>query len=133
MIKRTNPNWNKRVEEAMRTEFPLAVENAMLRVEARAKEIVYLGRPDHLIRRTGTLQRSITTEVDVRGNHIVANTGTNVSYAPTHELGDTREQNGALVHIPARPFLMPAWVEKKDDVVDLIKSSYSRIIRSEGK
>lgn len=130
MIQRTNRDWNTRLKETMQTEFPIKVENAMLRVEGKAKEIVYLGRPDHLIRRTGTLQRSITTEVEVTEHLVTANTGTNVEYAPTHEFGDTREQGNVVVHVPPRPFLMPAWVEKKDEVKRLIQSSYSQILRS---
>lgn len=130
MIKRTNPNWDKKLEDALQSEMTFVVENAMLRVEGRAKEIVYLGRPDHLIRRTGTLQRSITTEVDVSKNCIIANTGTNLNYAPTHEFGDTFEQDGKVIHIPARPFLMPAWMDKKDEVAKLVKSGYARIINS---
>lgn len=134
MTKRANKGWSKRLEDKLLSELPDVMKSAMLRVESEAKNNVYQGHPDHLDRQTGTLGRSITTEVhngDDRYDMIVT-TGTNIVYAPTHEFGDDRIAWGkVMVHIPARPFLIPAFQAKKKEVRESFKNGLKKIIDTE--
>lgn len=115
------------------SELPYICQNAVLRIESEAKRIVYLGHEKgHLERRTGTLQRSITTETNVSEETVVSTVGTNVVYAPQHELGLTvPNKNGGYTHFPPRPFLQPAFESKKEDVRSRIFAAVKDIFEEE--
>ena len=64
--------------------------------------------------KTGTLRRSITINVVVKGQVVIARIGTNLEYARRIEYGfmDT-DSRGRVYHQAARPYLRPAFDEGK--------------------
>ena len=81
-------------------------------------------RPKYLGVVTGRLRSSVAaTRALRRGNKYYSAIGTNVKYAPVHELG------GAKKNIPARPFLKPAITNKKNR--DLILKIFRDNIKRE--
>lgn len=100
--------------------------------------------------RTGTLRRSIHPRADIEGGTVVGIVGTNVEYAKVHELGGVfhikehaRLQTQAfgrpiiprLVTVsahnaafPQRAFLLPSIQEKRDDILNGLKSDLRTII-----
>lgn len=131
MVKRENRDGIKRIKDRVEKEMPDICLRAMLRVESEAKRVVYLGHPDHLDRKSGTLGRSITTESELKGRTIRTVTGTNIIYARIHELGDVRYKDGVNKYIPPRPYLTPSFVEKKQEVKDEMRNGIRQIIREE--
>jgi len=61
---------------------------------------------------TGTLRRSVTEDVKVSKDSVVARIGTDVFYGRIHEEG--------LGKMPKRPFLRPSVMEKKPRVLELV-------------
>lgn len=132
MTRQSNPGWSKRLSAGLSANLPKTLKRGMGSVETEAKRIVYLGRPDHLDRRTGTLQKSISTEVSVSGPQVSATVGTSLVYAPTHEFGAAiPHANGSISFIPARPFLSPAFAAKKDEVRALVSGTVVSAIKEE--
>jgi HK97 gp10 family phage protein len=65
--------------------------------------------------RTGTLRRSIHTEVDAGGGQAEATVGTDVPYGARIEFGfEGKDALGRQYHQPARPYLRPALDENMD-------------------
>lgn len=65
--------------------------------------------------KTGTLRRSIHTEVDLDGSQVEAAVGTDVPYAARLEFGfDGTDKLGREYHQPPRPYLRPALDENMD-------------------
>lgn len=101
---------------------PRAIDNALTQgmrlagflVEGRAKELAPV--------RTGTLRRSITSDVQQLGNRVVAVVGTNVRYAPYVELGTRRKV--------ARPYLKPALAQKAAQALAIIKQKVEAALGS---
>lgn len=82
-------------------------------VAARAKEHYLSGpRPEVLGVITGRLRSSIMFRVNERAQSVVV--GTNVVYAPPHEIGDLKRG------LKARPFLGPAVSDVAPEVADII-------------
>lgn len=131
MVKRENRDGIRRIKERVENEMPDICLGAMLRVESEAKRVVYLGHPEHLENRSGTLGRSITTESELKGRTIRTVTGTNIIYARIHELGDVRYKEGVNKYIPPRPYLTPSFVEKKQEVKDAMRDGIRKIIQEE--
>ena len=131
MVKRENRDGIRRIKERVENEMPDICLGAMLRVESEAKRVVYLGHPENLENRSGTLGRSITTESELKGRIIRTVTGTNIIYARIHELGDVRYKEGVNKYIPPRPYLTPSFVEKKGEVRDAMRDGIRQIIREE--
>ena len=88
--------------------------------------------------RSGSLRRSITSGVNIKGNSVVGSLGSNLIYARIHELSGTiRPRTGQYlrfqiegqwktvksVFIPARPFLRPAIDENISEIKNLIRDS----------
>lgn len=63
--------------------------------------------------RTGTLRRSIQTEVEDQTTKIIATIGPQVDYAPYVEFGTSR--------MAARPYMRPAFESEKEAAMDAIK------------
>lgn len=149
MVSRSNTGWAKRLAAQFEDGIPKALKKAMVEnIEGEAKRIVYLGDEgddNHLHRRTGTLQRSITTEIEDDGKSIRASTGTNLVYAPVHEFGADIWQRktqiaacgrvhdvpGRLIHIKARPFIVPAWEANKDYVREDLVEACDKMLKTE--
>ncbi|HJJ36451.1 MAG TPA: phage virion morphogenesis protein [Methanocorpusculum sp.] len=132
MVKRSNPGWSRRISEKLRNTMPNTLAAGMTSVEQEAKRIVYLGHPDHLDRQTGRLRESITTMVTESGMQVSATVGTSLSYAPVHEFGCTvPHKNGSVSFIPPRPFLLPAFAAKKQDVRKKVHEDVRSIINGE--
>ena len=132
-MKRANPHWAANLVSGLQQNLPETMRISMqTQVEAEAKRIVYLGHPDHLKKKTGNLQRSITTELSVTGQEITASVGTNVVYAPVHEFGAAiTDKYGTTRIIPPRPFLVPAWQAKKGEAADDLCETVTDLIRRE--
>ena len=64
---------------------------------------------------TGNLRASITSEAS--GNECAV--GTNVEYAPYQEFGTYK--------MAAQPFLVPALLNKKDEVVDVVREEVRKV------
>lgn len=126
-----------------------ALKRAAVLVESEAKRIIYRGRPDHLIGRSGRLRQSITHEV----MDTSAAVGTNVVYARIHEEGGTTSPHvirpvnaqalafqvggntvfAAFVNhpgsqIPARPYLKPALDSQEDTIRDLMEDAVEKVL-----
>lgn len=132
MTTRQNKLVSKKMESALKQKLPQVLESAMLRTEAEAKEIIYLGHPEHLNAVTGTLRRSLTTETRSTSTSVIGAVGTNIKYAPIHEFGGVVERKTKKgikrYHIPARPYLHPAWESSKKDVTDELVKGIKTII-----
>ncbi|RMG80625.1 MAG: HK97 gp10 family phage protein [Chloroflexi bacterium] len=118
-----------------------ALERGGLRISKRAQEILAEnGSVD-----TGTLQDSVTYEVEVSSGGMRLRVGTNVAYAPFVELGTAphiirpKEKaalaGGKLTHpikkvdhpgSPPKPFLKPAADQEKAAVLDEVAAAVSR-------
>ncbi|MFA5743877.1 MAG: phage virion morphogenesis protein [Candidatus Nanoarchaeia archaeon] len=132
MVKRENKDGFKRIKAKFESELPDLCLRSMLIVESEAKRIVYLGHEaGHLKRQSGDLGRSITTESELKGRTVRTVTGTNLVYARIHELGDVRYEEGVNKYIPPRPYLTPAFVAKKDDVRDKLRTLVKNLIKEE--
>ena len=131
MTRRENPYWAANLVSGLQQNLPETMRSSMqTQVEAEAKRIVYLGHPNHLKKKTGNLQRSITTELSVTGKEIAASVGTNVGYAPVHEFGAViTDRAGVARFIPPRPFLLPAFEAKRGAVLEDFKNGFRRIVQ----
>lgn len=104
-------------------------------IEARAKELAPY--------KSGSLRRSIHTEVEVSGAKGKAFVGTDLEYAAVQEFGATisaktgpylifqvggRWVRVPSVEIPAHPYLRPAFDQKKGEAVDEIKAALKSMI-----
>jgi len=127
MTKRANPHWAEHLATNLTHQVPGVMETAMkTHVEEEAKRLVYLGHPDHLERKTGALKKSITTIVDGE----TASVGSDLVYAPVHEFGSVyTDRFGVIRYIPPRPFLIPAFEAKKNDVLADFKRGFHDIVQ----
>ena len=103
---------------------------------------------------TSALRRSINAKVTQTNTQVIGTVGTNLSYAKTHELGLTipshmiyprrgdalkftingkfvfaRSVNMPAVKMPARPFLKPAYAEKKAEMKATIKQAINSALK----
>lgn len=98
----------------------------------------------------GRLRGSITYQVVKKLKSIGLRVGTRVKYAAIHELGGTihqvvtkkqrwflglskgiwlREGHNLIIRIPKRPYIWPAWLKRKRDVVNVIQKAVMAPIR----
>lgn len=68
---------------------------------------------------TGNLRNSITHDVADNGHTVVI--GTNVKYAPYQELGAPN------AHVPAHPYLRPAFENHLDEYRNVLQNELSKI------
>ena len=73
-----------------------------------------------LQRRTSRLYNSVNAQVNNVAGGLQLKVGPNVVYAAIHEFGGWAGKNNR-VHIPARPYVFPAWDKKKDEIIAVIK------------
>ncbi len=122
--------------------YSRGLERAAIRVEGRAKELVYAGRPKHLIGDRGHLRQSITHRLTGPTTVVV---GSNLVYAPVHEFGATirpvrakrlawrdkaHQWHFAMqVHIPPRPYLKPALQDERANVRMEILRALQEVLR----
>lgn len=100
-----------------------ALRSGALLVEADAKR-----RAPY---RTGTLRRSIHTEVDAGGAKAEASVGTDVPYAARLEFGfEGKDKLGREYHQPPRPYLRPALDENMDAAAREIGEALAAAIRA---
>lgn len=87
-------------------------------------------------KRTGTLRRSIHTEIlEQSDNSAEIAVGTDLVYGPIQEFGGVVHQTNAWgkgivqnVTIPPHPYLRPAWDENIDKVITEIKAALTDLI-----
>ncbi len=98
----------------------------------------------------GRLRGSITYKVLKTLKNIGLRVGTNVEYAAIHEFGGTiiqkvtrkqrfflgltkgiwlREGHTLVIRIPKRPYVWPAWIKRKKDVVRILQKAIMAPIR----
>jgi HK97 gp10 family phage protein len=81
--------------------------------------------------RTGTLRRSIHTEVEGDGQHAEASVGTDVIYAARLEFGfEGTDSRGRTYHQPARPYLRPALDQNMDAAAHEIGAALRKALES---
>lgn len=132
MVRESHHGWTEKLSSHLRQDLPSAVLHSMEPVEDEARRQVYLGHPNHLEKQTGRLQESISTELEGNGMEVSASVGSNLVYAPVHELGAViTDKHGTTRIIPPRPFLVPAFAAKKNEVRENVNRQVSKIIRSE--
>lgn len=93
------------------------MEKAAMNVESRAKSNCQPGETPYYRapKITGTLQRSITSDVKDEGNTIKGIVGTNIQYAPAVHDGDSR--------MPPRPFILDAIVQEEDKTAEFLSAA----------
>lgn len=102
-------------EKAMRT--------AAMSVEGKAKENCQPGkspyyRAPHI---TGTMLRSISSKVEVKGNEVHGIVGAGVDYALDVHEGTSRME--------ARPFILDAILEKESETIEILSDAVEEAIR----
>ena len=70
-------------------------------------------RPHKLGVVTGRLRSSVKGTAEIKGSNTIGHLGTNVVYAPAHELGYEPR------NLPARPFLVPAIIDNLPKIQDM--------------
>lgn len=100
------------------------LKRAILFVEGKAKQ--NFGGVGQVGVITGTLRRSIKTNVIKEGTRTRAIIGSNVIYARIHEFGG-QAGRGRSVRIPARPYIGPAITDNETEIKNIIQ----RAIRKE--
>lgn len=116
-----------------------ALRAGAMPIETRAKELAPY--------QSGSLRRSIHTEVKVSGASGKAQIGTDLIYAAIQEFGGTIAAKNApyltfqingrwvrvpSVEIPARPYMRPAFDEKKSEAVNEIAAALRDQIKRVG-
>lgn len=130
----SSKRWLKKYPEDFELAFYKALRKAMFYAERKAKaSFGTAGKPKV---RTGTLRRSIESDVDRQYNSLVGVLFSNVVYAATQEEGRTivprvkdwlRFQVGGQyvfakkVIIPARPFLGPALQDNLTKIQQIVR------------
>ena len=126
--------WHGReVKIAIDKQLKRNLNMAAILVQRAARDNVRSGGKSGLHVITGTLHRSITTEV----KGFIARIGTNLKYARIHELGGIirpksakalhftvggRHRQAQVVHIPARPYLRPALHSNKRKIEKILST-----------
>lgn len=109
------------LDEEFRTGTLEGVRKAMFLVEGAAKK--RFGTPGNLRVQSGRLRSSIKTNVNNYRDVVVGAVGSDVVYAPVHELGS---RDG---RVPPRPFLRPSIEENIDKINDIITDSINREVK----
>jgi len=92
------------------------VHQAGLIVEREAKETIYAGHAaGHLKIKNGHLRNSLSTKTQALQAHV----GSDLIYSRIHEKGGIIhfKTRAGSVTIPARPYLGPALIAKRDEVI----------------
>lgn len=99
------------------------MEDATMNIEGKAKENCTPGSSPYykapLI--TGTLRRSISSEVEQRGNEVKGIVGAGVDYAIDVHDGSSK--------IPPRPFILDAITEKQNETIKFLEDAVKQGIR----
>ena len=100
-----------------------AMTDAAMNIEGKAKENCTPGQSPYykapLI--TGTMRRSISSKVEVKGNEIRGVVGAGVDYAIDVHEGTSRME--------ARPFILDAITEKEDDTLGFLSDAVESNLR----
>lgn len=78
---------------------------------------------------TGTLRRSITIRVEIKGTKVIVTIGTNLEYAPRQEFGFRGvDARGRKYNQPARPFFRPGFDENKAAAIREVETVLKMLI-----
>lgn len=107
----------KEIGKEIKPSLVAGMGKAVLNVESRAKQNCQPGstpyyRAPHI---TGTLQRSITSQVKETGENVQGIVGTNMEYAQAVHDGTS--------NMPARPFVLDAIVQEQEKTEELMSQS----------
>lgn len=135
----------KRIAPALyRPRLLQTMQQITLMVASYVKTDELSGQVLHI--RTHRLKSSIQGAAELKGSEIIGRIGTNLKYARIHEYGGTiRAINAPYlkfkignqwvqkkeVHIPARPFLVPAILKNEDRIVGMLEKTIALML--EGK
>lgn len=82
--------------------------------------------------KTGRLRDSVTHKVFITPESVEGTIGTNVVYGRIHEVGGVAGR-GLRSVIPARPYLLPAFLSIKNQIIKFFKDGYLDALRKRGK
>ena len=97
--------------------------NAAMNIEGKAKENCTPGSSPYYKAPfiTGTMRRSINSEVEQRGNEIIGIVGAGTDYAEDVHEGSSK--------MPPRPFILDAITEKQNETIKFLEDAVKQGIR----